>query len=57
MASKIDGKGVLWGLFFVVVLLAIFDVLTPGSSLVDFFTGSQSSGGRLERAIDRAVDR
>ena len=58
MASRINGKGVLWALFFVVVLVAIFDILTPGSTVVDFFTGgSQTPAGRIERAIDRAVER
>ena len=58
MASRIDGKGVLWALFFGLVLLAFFDILGPESVIVDFFTGSSApSGNRLERAADRVLNR
>ena len=57
MASRIDGKGVLWALFFGLILLALFDILGTESVIVDFFTGSSGpSEGRLQRAVDRALN-
>ena len=61
MASRIDGKGILWALFFGLILLALFDVLTTDSVIVDFFTGGTGGGTepsetRLERAVDRVLD-
>ncbi len=57
MASRIDGKGVLWALFFGLVLLALFDILGNESVIFDFFTGgSGPSEGRLQRAIGRALN-
>jgi len=58
MASRIDGKGVLWALFFVLIILALFDILSTDSVVVDFFTGSRTpSANRLERAADRVLNR
>ena len=58
MASRIDGKGVLWSLFFVLILLVLFDILGPESVIVDFFSGgSAPSPSRLERAADRVLRR
>jgi uncharacterized integral membrane protein len=58
MASRIDGKGVLWALFFVLIILALFDILATDSVIVDFFTGSRTpSANRLERAADRVLNR
>lgn len=58
MASRIDGKGVLWALFFVLIILALFDILGTDSVIVDFFSGSRTpSANRLERAADRVFNR
>jgi len=58
MASRIDGKGVLWALFFVLIILALFDILGTDSVVVDFFSGSRTpSANRLERAADRVLNR
>ena len=57
MGSKIDGRGVLWSLFFGPIILTLFDVLSPDSVVVDFFTGGSSTpDGRLERAVGRALN-
>ena len=58
MASRIDGRGVLWALFFVLIVLVLLDVLGPESVIVDFFSGSSApSPNRLERAADRVLNR
>jgi len=58
MASRIDGKGVLWALFFALIILALFDILGPQSVIVDFFSGgSAPSGSRLQQAADRVLRR
>jgi|AP95_1055475.scaffolds.fasta_scaffold22698_1 hypothetical protein len=57
MASRIDGKGVLWALFFVIVLFAVYEILTPGSSVLDLFSRPETNQTRLEQAIDRATTR
>jgi hypothetical protein len=57
MASRIDGKGVLWALFFVIVLFAVYEILTPGSSVLDLFSRPETNQTRLEQAIDRATKR
>lgn len=58
MASRIDGKGVLWALFFVLIILALFDILGTDSVIVDFFSNSRTpSANRLERAADRVFNR
>ena len=58
MASRIDGRGVLWALFFVLIVLVLLDVLGPESVIVDFFSGSSApSANRLERAADRVLNR
>lgn len=58
MASRIDGKGVLWALFFVLIILALFDILGTESVIVDFFSGSRApSANRIERAADRVLNR
>ena len=57
MASRIDGKGVLWALFFGLIILALFDILDTESVIVDYFTGgSRPSEGRLQRAVNRALN-
>ena len=58
MASRIDGKGALWALFFVIVLFAVYDILTPGSSVLDLFSRPEATPQTpLEQAIDRATKR
>ena len=58
MASRIDGEGVLWALFFVLIILALFDILGTNSVIVDFFSGSRPpSANRIERAADRVLNR
>ena len=57
MASRIDGKGVLWALFFVIVLFAVYEILTPGSSVLDLFSRPETNQTRLDQAIDRATKR
>ncbi len=57
MASRIDGKGVLWALFFVIVLFAVYEILTPGSSVLDLFSRPETNQTRLEQAIDRTTKR
>jgi len=57
MASRIDGKGVLWALFFMIVLFAVYEILTPGSSVLDLFSRPETNQTRLEQAIDRATKR
>jgi hypothetical protein len=57
MASRIDGKGVLWAVFFVIVLFAVYEILTPGSSVLDLFSRPETNQTRLEQAIDRATKR
>jgi len=58
MSSRVDGKGVAWALFFVVVLLALFDVLSQESVIADFFAGPEAAQqGRMERAVKRAINR
>lgn len=48
----------LWALFFVLIILALFDILATDSVIVDFFTGSRTpSANRLERAADRVLNR
>ena len=57
MASRIDGEGVLWALFFVLIILALFDILGSNSVIVDFFSGSRTpSANRIERAADRVLN-
>jgi hypothetical protein len=55
MASRmggVDGRGVLFALFFGLILLALFDILSADSVVVDFFTGgSPRSDGRLQRSV------
>ncbi len=61
MASRmhrhgVDGRGVLWALFFGLIVLALFDILSADSVVVDYFTGgSATPEGRLERAVGRAL--
>jgi hypothetical protein len=58
MASRIDGEGVLWALFFVLIILALFDILGSNSVIVDFFSGSQTpSANQIERVADRVLNR
>jgi len=57
MGSRFDRNGMLWMLFFLIVVLAIIDVMRPDSWLVDLFSGTRTPEGRLQRAIQRAVDR
>jgi hypothetical protein len=55
MALRIDGKGLLWALFFLIVLFAAYEILTPGSSVLDLFSRPETNQTRLEQAIDRAT--
>ena len=57
MSSRIDGKGVAFALFFLVVLLALFDVLSQESVIADFFNGPETQQSRVQRAMERAADR
>lgn len=58
MSSKnIDARGVIWALFFIVVLLVLYDVLSERSVIADFFSGPNTQEGRLQRAVRRAVER
>ena len=57
MSSRLDGKGVAWALFFLVVLLALFDVLSQESVIADFFNGPETQQGRIQRAMERARNR
>ncbi len=47
----------LWALFFVIVLFAVYEILTPGSSVLDLFSRPETNQTRLEQAIDRATKR
>ena len=57
MSSKLDGKGVAFALFFLVVLLTLCDVLSQESVIADFFNGPEIQQGRVERALQRATNR
>jgi hypothetical protein len=57
MSSRMDGKGVAWALFFLVALLALFDVLSQESVIADFFNGPDVQQSRIERAMERARNR
>ena len=57
MASRVDGKGVAWALFFLVILLALFDILSQESIIADFFSTPETRQGRVERALQRAQNR
>jgi hypothetical protein len=57
MSCKLDGKGVAFALFFLVVLLTLFDVLSQESVIADFFNGPEIQQGRVERAVQRATNR
>ncbi len=57
MALRIHGKGVLWALFFVIVLFAVYEILKPGSSILDLFSRPETNQTRLEQAIDRTTKR
>ena len=58
MASRIDGEGVLWALFFVLIILALFDILGSNSVIVEFFSGSGTpSANQIERVADRVLNR
>jgi hypothetical protein len=53
----VDGRGVLWALFFGLIVLALFDILSGDSVVVDYFTGgSATPEDRLERAVGRALN-
>ncbi len=58
MSSQVDARGVAWALFFLVVLLVLYDVLSPDSVIADFFApGSQRQPQRLDRALQRVIER
>ncbi len=57
MSSRIDGRGIAWALFFLVVLLLLFDLLSQDSILADFFSGPERHERRIERAMRRALER
>ncbi len=57
MALRIHGKGVLWALSFVIALFAVYEILKPGSSVLDLFSRPETNQTRLEQAIDRTTKR
>ena len=58
MASRIDAKGVAWAVFFVVIIVALYDIMSANSYIADFFSGGGvSSETRLQRMMRRAVER
>ena len=57
MARRVDGKALLWAAFFIIVIVALIDVIQPDSYLVDLFSGQRTQEGRIERAMRRAFSR
>ena len=58
MASRIDAKGVAWAVFFVVIIVALYDILSAHSFIANLFSGAGgSSETRLQRMMRRAVER
>ncbi len=57
MAKAIEGRGLIWALFFLLMILALLDVLSSDSVIVDFFAGPQIHRTPFQGTVRRILER